>query len=139
MSSVEEQTRIATDFLKNLGRGGIDRKYYADDMTCWSSLMGTVKLEDYLPKLDSVKAVFKKPLEIMVDSTTAQPGRIVLQVRSWGVLFNDDIYDNEYLFLFEFNERDQIRHIREYFNMDKTRDILIPAIAEWKAAHPNNV
>lgn len=138
MSAVEEQIRIATSFLKNLGHGGIDRKHYADDMTCWSTLMRTVTLEEYLPKLDTVKAVFKVPLEITVDSTTAQPGRVVLQVRSHGVLFNDEVYENEYLFLIEFNEQDQIRHVREYFNQDPTRDILIPAIEEWKAARPDS-
>ncbi len=134
MSSLDEQIRIATSFLKNIGRGGIDRKHYADDMTCWSTLMRTVALEDYLPKLDSVKAVFKEPLVMTVDSTTAQPGRVVLQVRSHGVLYTDETYENEYLFLFEFNDRDQIRHVREYFNQDPTRDILIPAIEAWKRA-----
>ena len=134
MPSLENQTRIATQFLKNIGRGGIDAKHYADDMTCWSTLMRTVTREEYLPKLETVKAVFKVPLEITVDSVTAQLGRVVLQIRSHGVLYNDEVYQNEYLFLFEFNEQDQIRHIREYFNMDPTRDMLIPAIEKWKAA-----
>ena len=130
--SVAEQTRIATEFLVNIGRGGIDPKYYADDLTAWSHLMGTVTLEEYLPKLELTKAVFSPPLEMTIDTTTAQPGRVVLQSHSQGTLFNGEEYTNEYLFLIEFNDRNQIRHVREYFDQDRTRDILLPAVQQWR-------
>jgi hypothetical protein len=137
MAAVEEQVDLAVEFLINIGKGGIDRKYYADDMVAWSSAMGFVKLPDYLPKLDIMTKVFPTPLEMKIDTATAQPGRVVLQSRSNGVLYNGETYSNEYLFLFEFNDKGQIRHIREYFNMDRLRNILMPAIVKWKEL--NNV
>jgi hypothetical protein len=139
MISVEEQTRIAIDFLTNIGRGGIDRKYYADDMVAWSGAMGFVKLPDYLPKLDIVQKVFPTPLAMKIDNVTAQPGRVVLQSRSHGVLFNGDVYSNEYLFMFEFNDKGQIRHIREYFSWDRLQNILLPAIVKWNELHGKKV
>jgi len=135
--SATEQTRIATEFLVNIGRGGIDSIHYADDLTAWSHLMGTVNLEEYLPKLQVVKEVFSPPMEMWVDTSTAEPGRVVLQSRSRGTLFTGEEYTNEYLFLFEFNDRNQIRHIREYFDLDRTRDILLPAVEKWRESQGN--
>jgi hypothetical protein len=135
MASVDNQVRIAKDFLTNICRGGIDSKYYADDMTAWSlwsSAKGTFSRADYLPKLKMMQQLFKS-MEMKIDSTAAQPGRIALQTRSQGVLFNGAPYSNEYLFLIEFNDHDQIRHVREYFNVEKFRAGLVPAIAQWTA------
>lgn len=130
--SANEQARIATEFLVNIGRGGIDPEHYADDLTAWSHLMGTVNREEYLPKLQVVKEVFSPPMDMWIDTTTAEPGRVVLQSRSRGTLFTGEVYTNEYLFLFEFNEHNQIRHIREYFDLDRTRDMLLPAVERWR-------
>src|SRR5690242_1668268 len=101
MISVEEQTRIATEFLVNVARGGIDHKYFADDLTAWSlfsSAMGMITRERYLPNLVMMPQLFEKPLEMKVDTTTAQPGRVALQSRSHGVLHGGEEYSNEYLF-----------------------------------------
>ena len=135
MASVDEQVRIAKDFLTNICRGGIDPKYYADDMTAWSlwsSAKGLFSREDYLPKLKMMQQLFRS-MEMKIDTTTAQLGRVTLQTRSLGVLFNGAPYDNEYLFLIEFNDKDQIRHVREYFNVEKFRAGLVPAIEQWTA------
>jgi hypothetical protein len=136
MVSVEEQTRIAKDFVTNVARGGIDAKYYADDLTAWSlwsSAKGLFKRDDYLPKLTMMAELFKS-LDMKIDSTTAEPGRVTLQTRSTAVLFNGTPYSNEYMFLIEFNDRNQIKHVREYFNVEKFREILIPAIEQWSAS-----
>jgi hypothetical protein len=137
MTSVTEQVRIATEFLINIGKGGIDAIYYADDLTAWSHLMGTVERDEYLSKLELTEAVFASSLDMAIDTTTAQPGRIVLQSHSCGMLATGQEYTNEYLFLFEFNDSDQIRHVREYFDMDRTRDVLLPAVELWRKTHGN--
>lgn len=138
MPGESEQVRIATDFLLNIGKGGADPRHYAPDLTAWSPLMGTITLEEYLPKLETVKQVWARPLEVTIDSVTAQPGRVVLQARSHGVLYDGQEYGNDYLFLVEFNARDQIRHVREYFNMDRVRDVLQPAVNRWRTLHQSN-
>lgn len=93
--------------------------------------MGTITLEEYLPKLKAVSEVWHRPLEVTIDSVTAQNDRVVLQARSNGRLYNDQEYANTYLFLVEFDEHDRIRHVREYFDPDPVRDILQPAVRHW--------
>jgi len=132
---VEEQARIAVEFVRRVGTGGIDARHYADDLTAWSPLMGMITREQYLPKLSSVMQVWKVPLAVTIDSVTAQPGRIAVQARSHGVLHDGQEYGNTYLFLIEFNEAGQIRHVREYFNPDPVRDILQPVVFRWREEH----
>ena len=93
--------------------------------------MGTNTLEEYKSKLKAVSEVWERPLEVTIDTVTAQDDRIVLQARSNGRLCDGREYANTYLFLVEFNEEDRIRHVREYFNPDPVRDILQPAVMRW--------
>lgn len=123
---------IASAFLLNIGKGGIDRRHYAEGLTAWSPLMGTITLEEYLPKLETVSEVWQRPLEVVIDSITAQENRVVLQARSSGRLYDGLEYANTYLFLIEFDEDNRIRHVREYFDPDPVRDILQPAVVRWR-------
>ncbi|MCB2075276.1 MAG: hypothetical protein KDE49_16430, partial [Novosphingobium sp.] len=124
MDTVGKQAQIAVDFIANIANGGVDEACYADDLTAWSPLMGLISREEYLPKLSAVKQVWTEPLQVTIDSVTAQPGRVAVQARSHGVLYDGQHYGNTYLFLVEFNQQDQIRHVREYFDKDPVRDIL---------------
>ncbi len=90
--------------------------------------MGTITLPDYLPKLKAVSEVWQRPLEVTIDTVTAQENRVVLQARSSGRLYNEQEYANTYLFLVEFDEDNRIRHVREYFDPDPVRNILQPAV-----------
>lgn len=123
---------IASAFLLNIGRGGIEPRFYAEGLTAWSPLMGTISLEEYLPKLRAVSEVWERPLEVTIDTVTAQGDRVVLQARSNGKLYDGREYANTYLFLMEFDEEDRIRHVREYFDPDPVRDILRPAVMRWR-------
>ena len=131
-TTVEEQVRLAVDFVTRVGTGGVDERHYAPDLTAWSPLMGMITREQYLPKLSSVKEVWQVPLAVTVDSVTAQPGRVAVQARSHGVLIDGQEYGNTYLFLIEFNAAGQIRHVREYFNPDPVREILQPVVFRWR-------
>lgn len=135
MASVNIQKKLACEFVKNVANGGIDKKYYSHNLSVWSPLMGTITKDEYMPRLEVVKKVWKDPLQVEIDTVTAQPGRIAVQARSRGILYNGEIYSNEYIFLIEFNEDDQITHIREYFNMDQVRNILQPAVYKWREMH----
>lgn len=119
----------------NIGRGGIDRRHYADDLTAWSPLMGMISLEEYLLKLKTVGEVWQRPLTVTIDTVTAQDDRVVLQARSNGRLYDQSEYANTYLFLVEFDQSDRIRHVREYFDPDPVREILQPAVMRWRARH----
>lgn len=130
--TMPKQIEIASAFLLNIGRGGIDRCHYADELTAWSPLMGTITLEEYLPKLRIVGEVWQRPLEVAIDTVTAQENRVVLQARSNGKLYNGEEYANTYLFLIEFDADNRIRHVREYFDPDPVRDILQPAVVRWR-------
>lgn len=95
--------------------------------------MGFGTREGYLPNLKLMKELFSPFLDMVVDTTNAQPGRVVLQSHSRGMLIIGEEYTNAYLFLFEFNEHNQLRRTREYFNMDRSRDIILPAAEKWRA------
>lgn len=97
--------------------------------------MGMIGLSDYLPKLEIVSQVWNRPLEVVIDTVTAQDNRVVLQARSSGRLYDGREYANTYLFLIEFDEENRIRHVREYFDPDPVRDILQPAVRLWRERH----
>ena len=135
MISAEEQMRIAVELATKVAGGGIDPSYYADDLTVWTSSLGMLSREEYLPKIAVAKHVWIKPLTMKIDSSTAQPGRVVLQTHSHGLLITGEEYTNEYMFLIEFNEAGKVRHIREYYNAERVRTIFKPAVAKWQALH----
>ncbi len=135
MISTGRQAHIAMDYISGLGRGEIDLGHLAEDMTAWSPAMRMVSRNEFLPRLPVMSKVFMTPLTFTFDSITAQPGRVAVQCRSHGVLYNGEVYSNEYLFLIEFNDEGRISHAREYFDIDRLRDILKPAIAAWHAMH----
>src|SRR5688572_20404113 len=128
----EKQTKIAVDYVTHLANGGIDERHLADDMEAWSLTMRRVPRSCYWPRLRNVKAIFTTALQWTIDSTLAVPGRVVVQARSHGVLYTGDEYSNHYLFLIEFNEQDQIRHAREYFDVQRLREILMPALLKYE-------
>ena len=132
MISLEEQVRIAVDYVRNIGKGGIDEEYIAEDMCAWSISSHWMPRATYWPRLKHVKAIFTTPLEMTIDTTTAQPGRVVVQARSRGVLYTGEEYTNEYLFLIEFNEQGKIRHAREFFDPVRLRTILMPALLKYE-------
>ena len=132
MQSLEGQVRIAVDYVRHIGTGGIDEKYLADDMCAWSISSHWMPRATYWPRLKHVKAIFTTPLEMTIDTTTAQPGRVVVQARSRGVLYTGEEYTNHYLFLIEFNEQGQIRHVREFFDPVRLRTILMPALLKYE-------
>jgi hypothetical protein len=75
MISVEEQTRIAVDYIHGLGSSIVDLARIADDMTAWSFAMRMVTREEFLPRLRIMSKVFPSVLKMTIDSTAAQPGR----------------------------------------------------------------
>jgi ketosteroid isomerase-like protein len=133
MTSIEEQKRIAVDYVTHVAGGGIDLSHYAPDLTAWTTSTGLIQGSDFLPRLALAAKIWKTPLKMTIDSVTAQLGRVVVQSRSYGVLFNDMEYSNDYLFMVEFNEDGLIRHVREYFNLVRLNSIYKVAQAEWLA------
>jgi hypothetical protein len=65
---MQSAVEIASAFVRNIGRGGVERRFYADDLTAWSPLMGTISLEEYLPKLKAVSEVWARPLDVTIQS-----------------------------------------------------------------------
>jgi len=128
MNDVEEQRRIASEYVRLIGNGGIDESCLAEDMTAWSFTMGLVERAEFWPRMKKVVDVFPEPLVMTVDSTTAEPGRVAVRSHSHGVLYNGQEYANEYHFLIEFDEAGKIRHAREYFDVRPLLEILLPAI-----------
>lgn len=128
---VERQRRIAAEYVRLIGNGGIDESHLADDMTAWSLTMGLVPRAEFWPRMKKMLDVFPEPLVMVIDSTTAEPGRVAVRSHSHGVLYDGQEYSNEYLFLIEFDDAGKIRHAREYFDVRNLLEILLPAIRKW--------
>ncbi len=135
MLTIEEQTRIAVDYVRLIAQGGIDEQYIAGDMTAWSLSMGLVPRSRYWPRLKHVKAVFTTPLEMTILSTMTGPGRVMVESCSRGVLYTGEEYRNDYCFLIDFNAAGRIHRVREYFNVEKLRATLLPALLKYEADH----
>lgn len=132
MIPIEEQTRIAEEYVRMITKGGIDESHLAEDMTAWSLSMGLVPRREFWPRMKKVEPIFPEGLEMTVDSTTAQPGRVAVRAHSQGVLYNGETYANEYLFLIEFDDEGKILHAREYFDVNKLATILMPALRAFE-------
>jgi ketosteroid isomerase-like protein len=128
MDELERRRQVAADYVRLIGRGGIDESHLADGMTAWSFTMGLVERAEFWPRMKKVVDVFPEPLEMTVDSTTAEGGRVAVRSHSRGVLYDGQEYANQYLFLIEFDEDGKILHAREYFDVRPLLEILLPAI-----------
>jgi ketosteroid isomerase-like protein len=133
MAQIEEQRRVAAEYVRLIGNGGIDESHLAEDMTAWSFTMGMVPRAEFWPRMKKVVGVFPEPLVMTIDSTTAEPERVAVRSHSHGVLYNGREYSNEYLFLIEPDAAGKIRHAREYFDVRPLLEILLPAIREFDA------
>lgn len=131
--ALEEQIRIAKDYVTHVAGGGIDESHYADGFTVWTTSNGDIDGKEFLPKVRRSKNLWITPLKMTIDSVTAQPGRVVLQTRSAGKLITDADYSNNYIFLIEFDDANKIRHVREYFDIRRLEALYRPALAKWQA------
>jgi ketosteroid isomerase-like protein len=132
MSDLEAQRELALEFVRHIAGGGIDEKHFAEDMTVFTVATGHIPIKDYLPKLRRAKNVWKTPAVMTIDTVTQVPGRVIIQARSRGEPLTGGVYTNDYLILIEFNDRNLIRHVREYFDMVRLETILRPAITAWQ-------
>lgn len=125
MTSTEVQQRIAADFIKNLVAGGVSAQHYADDMTAWSLVNGRTARDVYLRRLQLVGRAFSPPLEMTVDAVHAQLGWVAMQAHSSGQTITGAAYSNNYVFVVEFNDRDQIHHVREYCDLERAQTLVL--------------
>jgi ketosteroid isomerase-like protein len=132
VSDLEKQRDVALEFVRNMAGGGIDERYFAKDMTVFTLATGHIPIRDYLPKLRRAKHVWKAPAVMTIDTVTQVPDRVVIQARGRGEPITGGVYTQDYLVMVEFNERDEIRHVREYFDMVRLEAVLRPAIVEYQ-------
>lgn len=134
MTHLEEQRRVAVEYVTRVAGGGIDERHYASDMTAWTLATGTMTREEFMPRLRRAVHVWTEPLVMTIDAVIAEPGRVVVQARSRGVLITGAEYTNSYMFLVEFDLSGRIRHVREYFDVKRLENYYRPAVALWQAS-----
>jgi hypothetical protein len=133
MKSLDEQKQIAIDYVTNIANGGIDEKHIASDMVAWSLSSGEMPRAKYWPRLKHVKAIFPTSLAMTIDEVTQVNERVFIRSHSQGLLYTGSAYTNDYFFVIDFNESSQIRRAREYFDVEKLRTILMPALLSWES------
>ena len=133
MTSLEEQRQIAIAYVTLIAGGGIDEKHISPDMVAWSLSSGDMPKAAYWPRLKHVKAIFTTPLQMTIDDINQMQDRVFVQSHSRGELYTGEVYSNDYLFVIDFSDQGQIRRAREYFNVEKLRATLMPALLRWEA------
>jgi ketosteroid isomerase-like protein len=133
MTSPEDHKKIAIAYVTHIANGGIDEKHIASDMVAWSLSSGDMPKSKYWPRLKHVQAIFTTPLAMTIDEVTQVKDRVFIQSHSRGLLYTGNAYSNDYFFVIDFNDAGQIRRAREYFDVDKLRTILMPALLSWES------
>jgi ketosteroid isomerase-like protein len=125
--SIEANRTRALEFMKLLGQGRAGEAALAPEFTAWTLLSGEIPGQEYLSRNKSFPSIFKGQLTFVVDETTAEANRVVVQCRGKGTLVNDAAYENTYVFVFLF-EGDRISRVAEYFNVKIAMEVLIPVL-----------
>jgi hypothetical protein len=130
--NLEELRQKAITFIGSIPKGRIPEALIAPEFFSWSGISGVVERDEYLRRVGVIGQVFTgEGLKFTFDRTTAEGNSVALQVRGEGTLFNGEHYTQSYLFVVEFNDAGQVRHVREYIDTHIVHTMLRPAMERW--------
>lgn len=130
--SLEDRKRKARQFIEGIARGGFPDGLMADEFFAWSGISHKVERDEYLRRVSVIGQVFTDGgLRFIFDRITAEGHTVALQARGEGTLFTGEHYTQSYLFIVEFNDCDEVRHVREYIDTHIVHTMLRPAMVKW--------
>lgn len=122
----------AITFVRAIPAGALPGELVAAGFFAWTSISGRVEREEFVRRVGLIGQVFTDAgLRFTVDRTTAEGSSVVVQVRGEGMLFTGERYQQSYLYVVEFDEAGQVRHLREYFDTHIVHTLLRPAMERW--------
>ena len=134
--SLEDRKRKARQFIEGIAKGTLPEGLVADEFFAWSGISHKIERDEYVRRVGVIGQVFiDGGLRFTFDRITAENDSVALQVRGDGTLYTGDKYTQSYLFIVEFNDRDQVRHAREYIDTHIVHTLLRPAMVKWAEEH----
>lgn len=128
MTGDEEIIGIAAYFVRNIVSPDLDLSIFSDDLSVWTPTLGLIGRQDYLAKLGAAHSAWSVPLRMRISAIICRHSSVVLMASSAGVLKNDRKYENEYLFLVDFNDKKEISYVREYFDVEVVKAAYRPVV-----------
>lgn len=124
---------VAIDLVSNIALGGIADEFLADDLTAWTLTTGHIDKATWQSKLKRAGHLWDIPLKMTIDTILHDNSKVAIQSRSNGRLITGETYSNTYMFLIEFNSNSKIRHVREYYDVNRLEQVYRPAARLWEA------
>lgn len=112
---IETNRRQVHRFFDGLAAGTFPEDLFTPELTCWTTGSGRMGADQYRALPAMLKAVFPTGIAFHIDSIIAETDRAAAEVRSEGVFDGDQLYTNQYAFIFGFSDG-RISSVAEHFN-----------------------
>jgi hypothetical protein len=128
--SIEENKRIARDFIDALSRADTDwvLEHYADDMVMWTAgslpISGTHTKKEIRGLMDGILGAFPGGLRFEIKTLTAEEDRVAIEAESRGMHASGRPYHNEYHFLMRIRDG-RIVEFKEYLDTLHANEVLL--------------
>ena len=129
--SIAEAHRLARAYIDAVRQGSLPDELLTDDMTGWITTGGTVSKAAYQGMVRQLEHMVAEPIELEIDSLTAEGDRVVIEAHSRAKLINGETYANTYIYVLRIRGG-LIASVAEHYNALEARDKLVPLMKAMK-------
>lgn len=128
----DENHRLAHAFIDAVRAGCLPDELLTDEMTGWITTGGTVPRAAYQAMVGSLKHMLDGPIEMTIDSITAEDDRVVIEAHSTARLVNGDAYANTYIYVLRVRDG-RLASVAEHYNALVAQEKLVPLLRQMRA------
>lgn len=127
------RSAVLDALFSDMENGRVNADLFTNDMTFWSnSSQRSSSLSEFHHAMQALRLISgHSGMHYSIKQAINQDARCVVEVESNCTLINDEDYQNQHVFVLNFND-DKIEHIAEYMNSDtvakKINPLLIPLL-----------
>ena len=126
--------QLVRDFFVAISMGELGDELLTTDMTMWASSSGkTVDKTGTQQAMKLLASIAKGGINYEVVSLTAEDDRVVAEIKSHGVLINDDVFENWHMMIFTIRDQ-RIAKVKEYVNAEVVKEKIHPLLFKIMAA-----
>lgn len=134
MSEQDSNKQVVRAYLEALGKGdaaGVGATLSPDTQVIaigTSFMSGTRNYDDVVSTVGMLKSITQNGIAFHIDSLTAEDNRVVAEVHGTSTLVDGTPYNQEYLFLFHFQDG-KVTRLVEHFCTKRTEECFGPLMA----------
>ena len=126
--------QLVRDFFVAISMGELGDELLTNDMTMWASSSGkTVDKMGAQQAMKLLASIAKGGINYEVVSLTSEDDRVVAEIKSHGVLINDDVFENWHMMIFTIRDQ-RIAKVKEYVNAEVVKEKIHPLLFKIMAA-----